>query len=160
MIKSFKHLCSLVSSLSILGDFILFGCQKMIHLQMYIMDLFFIFGGTSLSCLCTWWQLVYFCTQEAFSAHLNGCFSGHNNRLLTFCLSCSLKPHQFNFLRSCSKVRKTQNSTLLLFIIQTKKEIYDFSFGNCILNSPLLGVPSNFFKLLLCFKCMYQPFNK
>nr|POF20854.1 hypothetical protein CFP56_14365 [Quercus suber] len=28
--------------------------------------------------------------QEAFSSHLNGCFSGHNNRLFTLCLSCSL----------------------------------------------------------------------
>ena len=102
------------------------------------MDLFFLFGG--ISCLCTWGQSVYFCTQEAFSSRLNGCFSGHNNKLLTLCLSCTyqkktvsvlqlLKPHQFNFLLSCSKVRKIQNSTLLLFIIQTKKENMIFHLG-------------------------------
>ena len=72
-------------------------------------------------------------------------------------------------MRSCLKERKIQNSTLLLFIIQTKKDmIFHLGIVFLTLHYPncsyglrhLLGVPSNFFSYYYVLNACISPSNK
>jgi hypothetical protein len=58
-----------------------------------------LFGGLGLSCFCIRWCPIYISTQEAFPSHTNGCFSGHQDRLVIYehRPHAALKDQLFNF---------------------------------------------------------------